>query len=237
MQSSFNNQIIRRMTPADFDAIRTRLEPVEMRSREMIIRANYPVTHVYFPENGQISVLAKAPHSETIAVAMIGWEGMSDLVHAGRTAVSAICQIEGLAHRIDRQTVLDLSRSSLDFAELLMRYQNALLMQMSFTALAHANFSVSQRLARWLLMLGDRLDADVVSMPQEFLAWMLAVRRAGVTEALKSLREGGAIDTRRGRTIIMDRKALLAFAGGSYGAAEAEYERIMGPMLPPVKTG
>jgi CRP-like cAMP-binding protein len=233
MQHSSNNQIVRRLSQPDYAAIRTRLEPVELRARETLIRINYPVPHVYFVEFGQISMLAKVHDSDPIEVGMIGPEGMTDLVPSGRSPLEAVCQIGGTALRIDRQALLDLAQTSFDFSQLMMRHQSSMLAQVAFTALSHGAFSVEERLARWLLMIHDRIEGDEVSMSHEFYAWMLAVRRAGVTGAFKALKAEGAITSKRGIVTIINRDVLMEAASGSYGPAELEYERLLGQKLPP----
>lgn len=226
MQSSYNNQILRRMSDEDFRSIVHKMDPVELKVRATLFRANYDVSHVFFVESGQISMLAKIPESEPIEVGMVGSEGATDMLHSGRAPLSAVIQVAGTAMRIDRLVLLELCKTSAHFANLMSRLQSAMLAQVSFTALSHGILTVEQRLARW------RIDGDEIQMSHDFFAWMLAVRRAGVTDALKSLRSLGGIETGRGSTIVLDRARLLEVAGGAYGPAELEYERLLGPMLP-----
>jgi hypothetical protein len=87
---------------------------------------------------------------------------------------------------------------------------------------------LEQRLARWLLMCHDRVDGDELSTTHEFLSLMLGVRRAGVTELLKTLEDRGLVSTKRGQVSVRDRVGLEGIAGDSYGVPEAEYARLIG---------
>jgi CRP-like cAMP-binding protein len=230
LRDAFRNQLILRFTDRDFGLLQHSFEPVEMKLRDILVRPGYLIEHVYFPESGQISVLAKVPQSEPIEVGMIGREGMSDMMPTGRSPLESIVQVPGLAHRIDRELFLRATKESADLSGLMLRYENAMMMQLSYTALSHGSFTIDERLARWLLMVHDRVDGDEIPLVHEFFSWMLAVRRSGVTEAFKSLRAHGCVETGRGFIKILDRATLIELAGGSYGPAEAEYERLMGAL-------
>ncbi|MDB5570733.1 MAG: putative transcriptional regulator, Crp/Fnr family [Hyphomicrobiales bacterium] len=228
LQNSLRNKLLQKFPAADFDRLKPDLRLVEMKLRDVLVRPGYPIDHVYFPESGQISVLAKVAQSEPIEVGMIGWEGMSDMIPTGRSPLESIVQVPGEAHRVDRELLMRVTRESAELSDLLLRYENFLLMQLSFTALSHGGFSIDERLARWLLMVHDRVEGDQIPLVHEFFSWMLAVRRPGVTNAFKTLRECGAIETGRGFVTIRDRDMLIDIAAGSYGPAEAEYEKLIG---------
>ena len=102
------------------------------------------------------------------------------------------------------------------------------IIQANYTALANARGCIGERLARWLLMARDRLDSDEMILTHEFLALMLGVRRAGVSEALRDFEKKGLVETARGSVTIMDREGLEESANGLYGLPEAEYERLFG---------
>lgn len=228
LQPDFRNKLIRKLSDADFAALAPHLEPVELKLRDCAVKAGRKIAHVYFPETGQLSVLAKVPHAEPIEVGLFGREGMSDMVPDQRTPFDTIVQVAGHAYRAPAELFSELALSSRSLADIVARYHRAMLAQLSFTALSHGSFSVSERLARWILMVHDRMDGDDIPLVHEFFAWMLAVRRAGVTEAMTELRNQHAIETRRGRLVVIDRQILIELASGSYGPAEAEYARLMG---------
>jgi len=109
----------------------------------------------------------------------------------------------------------------------MLRYQQWMTIQVAHTALSHGSFTIAERLARWLLMSQDR-TGSTLPLVHEFLAMMLAVRRAGVTEALHILEGEGAIRASRGRIEIRNRDLLIELAQGGYGAPEAAYEHLIG---------
>lgn len=227
-QSSFQNKLIRRLSEADFATVRPHLERIGLKARDMPVRANRRISHVYFLESGQFSVLAKVSGAEPIEVGMICREGMSDMVPDQRTPFDTIVQVAGDAHRVDAAFLSKTAVNSPTLSDLVMRYHRAKMVQISYTALSHGSSTVPQRLARWLLMMHDRLDGDELPLTHEVLSWMLAVRRAGVTEALGRMAESGAIRASRGKITILRRKLLIELAAGSYGPAEAEYDRLLG---------
>lgn len=227
-QTSFHNKIIRKFSSVDFAKLRDSFELAPMKARDLIVRSNAPITHLYFLESGQLSVLAKVPRSEPIEVGMIGYEGMSDLAISGRTPLESLCQIAGDSYRIERDVFLAAMGKSAELSDLMLRYQQFMIVQLSYTALSHGSFTVDERLARWLLMVHDRVDGDEIPLVHDFFSWMLAVRRAGVTESFKNLRSHGCIETERGLVRILDRNMLIELASGSYGPAEAEYEKLLG---------
>lgn len=227
-QVSFRNKIIQKFTNDAFVRLRDDLEPIQLKVRDVITRPNTPITHVYFLESGQISVLAKVQKSEPIEVGIIGREGMSDMAINGRTPLESLCQVAGDSHRIERATFIAAMAENKDLADLMLRYQQFMIVQLSFTALSHGSFTVDERLARWLLMVHDRVDGDEIPLVHDFFSWMLAVRRAGVTDSFRTLRSHGCIETGRGLVRIIDRDMLIELASGSYGPAEAEYQKLLG---------
>jgi CRP-like cAMP-binding protein len=108
-----------------------------------------------------------------------------------------------------------------------MRFQQWMLIQASCAALSHGCYTIPERLARWVLMVHDRLDGDELPLVHQFLAMMLGVRRSGVTDAVHILEGKGAIRATRGNITVLNREVLQGVAGGSYGVAEAEYERLL----------
>ena len=114
------------------------------------------------------------------------------------------------------------------FQHLLLRYTQALLTQMSQTAVCNRLHAIEQQLCRWLLLSHDRLDSDELVMTQELIANMLGVRREGVTAAAGRLQEGGLISYARGRIRILDRRGLEAAVCECYGVVKGEYDRLLG---------
>ncbi len=109
----------------------------------------------------------------------------------------------------------------------MLRYAHLFQLQTAQTALSNGSYSLEERLARWMLMCHDRMDGDEFPITHEFLAFMLGVRRPGVTTTVHILEGAGMIKARRSRIQILDRAKLEEAAGESYGAAEAEYRRLI----------
>jgi CRP-like cAMP-binding protein len=132
-------------------------------------------------------------------------------------------------HRISSDRLLEACDASASLRRLLTRYVHSLSIQASMTAASNARYALPERLARWLLMCHDRTDHDRMELTHEFLSMMLAVRRSGVTVTLHTLESTGAIRSERGVVLITNRSRLEEIAGDSYGEAEAEYRRLVGP--------
>jgi CRP-like cAMP-binding protein len=205
---------------------------VELAPHNALEVANRDVESVYFIERGFASVVADDVDGGIIEVGLIGREGMTGLsvVHgAERTPFSTFVQGAGSAVRVDPDALRDAMRGSWSMQQLFMRYAQAFAIQVASTASANGLLLLEQRVARWLLMVGDRLG-ESFQVTHEFLAVMLAVRRAGVTRALQDLEARGHIRTMRGVVVITDRNGLSAFTSGAYGVAEREYDVLVGDM-------
>lgn len=231
--ASYKNKLISQMKSVDFERLRPHFERVSITKGEVLLRRGHPIDFVYFIETGQASALACASRSHPIEVSMIGCEGMTDFMLSGRSACETIVQMDGEAVRIARPIFMQAVEHSLSLALLVLRYQQALMMQIAFTALSHGAYTLKERLARYILMADDRADGRDLPFVHEFLSWMLAVRRAGVSEALARLVQDGAIMTGRGKVRIVERSKLVELARGSYGHAEAEYQKLMQPLAAP----
>lgn len=228
LQSDFSNQMIRLMAAEDFEFFRRHFEPVTLSPRQLLVQRNAPVPFIYFPEDGQLSILGKLQGSEPMEVAMVGREGMTNMAPAKKVPLETIVQVEGQGHRLSRQLFADRMTESAKLTLLESQWQHTLMLQIAFSALAHSSRTVEERLARYLLMVHDRINGDELPLVHEYIAWMLGVRRAGITNAAGALRAAGAIETGRGLVRIIDRQALFERANGSYGQPEFEYEQIFG---------
>ena len=128
-----------------------------------------------------------------------------------------VVQAEGRALRISRAKLLNAIRKSPTLSAMLLRFAHTFNVQISQTALSNGHFTIHQRLARWLLMCQDRVNSHEFPITHKFLSVMLAVRRAGITDALNYLEGKKAIRAMRGRIVILNRAILEDMAGGAYG--------------------
>jgi CRP-like cAMP-binding protein len=226
-----NNRILQRLSADDFQAVKPFLERVELTLKQELIKPNVPISHVFFLENGVGSIIAQTEGSERIEVGLIGREGMTNHVteQGDVSVLQSIAQVPGQALAVEAERYVDWIFNRPGVLRLILRYQEAMRVQLAYTALAHGSFTVEERLARWLLMSFDRTDGADMPMVHEFLAMMLAVRRSGVTTATHILEGRGAIRATRGRIQLRDREILEEMTAGSYGIPEREYARLMGP--------
>ena len=227
----FENALLSRLSESDLDSLGP-LQWVELAPHNALEVANREVESVYFIERGFASVVADDIDGGIIEIGLIGREGMTGLsvVHgAEHTPFSSFVQGAGSAVRVEPDNLREAMRQSWPLQQLFMRYAQAFSIQVASTASANGLLLLEQRVARWLLMAGDRLG-ESFQITHEFLAVMLAVRRAGVTRALQNLEARGLIRTMRGVVVITDRDGLTAFTNGAYGVAEREYEVLLGGM-------
>lgn len=224
------NLLLNSLAPADFALLEAALEPIELESRHPVETANQPIEHIYFPDSGIISVVARSGE-EVIEVAVIGREGMSGtavVMGNHRSPNDVYVQAPGKAHRIEADKLRVALANSPSMRSLFQRFAQVFTVQVAQTALSNGRGKINERLARWLLMADDRLDGDEVQLTHEFIAVMLGVRRPGVTDALHALEGGGLIQSGRSAIKVLDRKGLVALAGSTYGVPEAEYKRLIG---------
>jgi CRP-like cAMP-binding protein len=230
LNSQPQNRLLQALSADDFGLLQPHLTPVSLPVRHMMQAPDRPIEAIVFPESGMGSILAGSD-SQQIEVGIFGREGMSGvpvLLGSDRSSEEAFVQIAGHGLRMPAEALRQAMRESMSLQQLLLRYAQSMMTQTSHTAFANGRGKVEERLARWLLMSHDRVDGDEVPLTHEFLALMLGVRRAGVTETLHVLEGRGAIRTTRGRIVVADRRLLEESAAGLYGVPEAEYRRLIG---------
>ena len=229
-QGGVCNRLLSAMSPDDYALIGASLIPRSVSPGEVLIQPYERIETVYFPERGLASFVSPGDvETEVGVVGLEGIVGLSVVMGAEKGPLKAAGQIAGDGFALASDILVEAADKSRTLRTLLLRYAHVFMMQAASTVYANAHFSVEQRLARWLLMCHDRLDSDELMLTHEFLAMMLCVRRPGVTVATHVLEGNGLIRARRGRITIRDREKLSELAGDSYGIAEAEYDRIIGP--------
>ncbi len=185
---------------------------------------------VYFPETCVISMIASTAGGRQAEVGLIGCEGtngIGEILGGPATQLESLVQATGNALQLPARILESALVSNPDFKAVLLRFVHSFVIQVSSSALAFATFPVAARLARWLLMMQDRVRGDELMITHETLATMLGVRRAGVTLALQDVERRGLIAKRRGTIIVIDRGGLEALAADSYGVPEEELLRTL----------
>jgi CRP-like cAMP-binding protein len=216
------------MSESDRALIEPFLEPIDLKLRQSLARPRYPIDHVYFIDEGMVSVVVKTNGDNQAEVAVIGSEGATGcaaFLEAGKSSQDIYMQVAGKGQRIETARLQTAMAESQTLRRLLLQYLHTLIVQQDETAISAARGSIPQRLARWLLMAQDRLGADL-QLTHDFLGVMLAVRRPGVTGALVRFAQEGLIVPGRGHIHVLDRDRLRHLAGSFYGAPGAEYNRL-----------
>ena len=224
------NRILKALPAEDFARVAPHLEQIEMPLGQSVYEAGSAMKHLIFPTEGIISLLQVMRDGQAGAIAVVGNEGVVGIAMfmGGETTPSrAVVQSACEAWRLPLGALSSEFNRGGDLQHLLLRYTQALITQMSQTAVCNRHHSVDQQLCRWLLMSLDRLDSDELVMTQELIANMLGVRREGVTEAAGKLQKAGAIKYARGRITLLDRDKLLDSVCECYALVKKEYGRLL----------
>lgn len=206
-------------------------EPVELTVGEVLEQVGTPTRYVYFPTFGFVSLVTTIKGRPTLEVGMVGREGMlgTQLVLGVETApLHAVVQGAGAAWRIGAaEFSKELARSTA-LQRVLHRYVYVTMAQLASSASCLRFHQIGPRLARWLLMTQDRAHSDNFHITHEFLAYMLGVRRVGITTAASILQREGLIKYRRGEVQVLNRRGLKAAACSCYGSDRDAYTGMFG---------
>jgi CRP-like cAMP-binding protein len=199
----------------------------------VIYEPGVELKQVYFPAPGCIvSMLYVMEDGASAEIAVVGVEGMVGIalfMGGGTTPSRAIVQSAGQALALPARALMDEFEHHGKLQILLLRFTQALITQMSQTAVCNRHHSVDQQLCRWLLLSLDRLPGEELNMTQELIANMLGVRREGVTEAARKLQARNLIRYSRGRIRVLDRPGLEARVCECYSVVKREYDRLLPP--------
>jgi CRP-like cAMP-binding protein len=227
---AIENQLIEKLPRKDRVSLLAVCEPVDLVLGDVLYEPGKATRYVYFPTGGFISLVAALDGQPCLEVGMVGREGMvgAQLVLGVMPApLHALVQGAGAARRIGfRAFRRELTRSAA-LSRSMDRYVHVLMMQLASSAACLRFHLIGPRLARWLLMTQDRAHADRFRVTQEFLAYMLGVRRVGITSAAVALQRSGLIAYRRGEVTVLDRKGLQAAACSCYAADLRAYAQAI----------
>lgn len=227
----FKNKLLANLVPDDLAVLAPHMQQVRLAQRQEVEQPQKGITEVFFPEEGLLSVIASLPRGRDIEVGVIGRDGMTGTAVVqddDQSPFLTIVQIKGSAFSIEANILRDALAESATMRGLFNRYTRSLAIQIASTALSNGRGKLEERLARWLVMVQDRIDSERIVLTHDFLAIMLGVRRPGVTVALHILEGKGLVRSVRGEILIRDREGLVELADGAYGLAENEYRRLMG---------
>jgi CRP-like cAMP-binding protein len=188
------------------------LEQIRCQRAQILMDADSALDHVFFPDSGVVSVVAVYADGSIIEMATVGREGFTDVqavFGAKRSSVQLLVQIPGSAARMSRAAFARAMQSMPAFRSLMDAYVQAFLEQVMVSVACNGAHSLKQRLARWLLMMRDRSDSDVLPITQSLLAEMLDVQRPTITNAVREFERTGLIEGGRRQITILDRRGLM----------------------------
>ncbi len=206
------------------------LEFVELPLGDVLHESGKTLNHVYFPTTAIVSLLYELENGASAEIAVVGNEGLvgvSLFMGCGSTPSRAVVQIAGHGYRMKAKDMkVEFGRGG-PVMHLVLCYTQALITQMSHTAVCNRHHTLDQQLCRWLLLSLDRLEGSELVMTQELIANMLGVRREGVTESVANLQSAGLIRHSRGRMTVLDRVGLEHRTCECYAVVKKEYDRLL----------
>jgi len=226
----FPNHLLAALPAADFKLLRPHLQTMELVQEVVLVAAGDPLTRVFFPHSGVISLVVSLTAGEKIEVAMIG----NDSVFGGSAALDgsisltdAIVQLPGIASTLEVGRLRAVANESIAFRTLLIRHEQALFAQAQQSAACNASHSAETRLARWLLRMHDLSEAKTLPLTQDFVAQMIGVRRNAASLIAHALQAAGLIKYSRGHIQITNLEGLDDLACECYTAVKTQHRRLL----------
>jgi CRP-like cAMP-binding protein len=224
------NLLLASLPPEEWARWQPQLELVDLPLGKVLHESGAPMSYVYFPTSAIISLLYVLENGASAEIAVVGFEGVvgiSILMGGGSTPSRAVVQSAGKGYRLRSDAMKREFERSGPVMHLMLRFIQALITQMSQTAVCNRHHALDQQLCRWLLLSLDRLHGDQLVMTQELIANMLGVRREGVTEAALKLQKAGLIQYSRGHITVLDRSGLQERTCECYEVVKKEYDRLL----------
>ena len=223
------NILLARLPGETLERLRPHFERVSLSHGQHVIVPDEPIRHNYFPLNCLLSLITRMADGTAVESGTIGREGMSGIpvvLKAATTTMETLTQVPGDAVRVKAEVIQEEYDRGGAFHDVINRYMHVVVVNGSQSAACNATHRVESRFCRWLLMSSDGIGSDEVALTHEYLAVMLGVRRATVTEVAIKVQDAGLISYHRGRVKIRDRAGVEALACECYARTKAEYERV-----------
>jgi CRP-like cAMP-binding protein len=207
------NRLLLALPSSNLKRLMPELEHIRCQREQILMDVDSSLDHVFFPDSGVVSAVAVYADGSIIEMATIGREGCAGVqavFGARSSSVRLLVQIPGSAAKMSRAAFMRATESMPSFRGLMYAYVQAFLEQVMVSVACNGAHSLKERLARWLLMMRDRSDADALPITQDLLAEMLGVQRPTITNAARELERAGLIERGRQQVTILDRPGLAA---------------------------
>jgi CRP-like cAMP-binding protein len=224
------NHLLAALPTEEFERLAGHLELAPLPLGEVLYEPGGQLQHAYFPTTAIVSlhyVTESGASAETAGVGNEGVVGISLFMGGDTTPSSAVVQTAGHSYRLESRLLKEEFKRGGLMQHLLLRYTQALITQVTQTAVCNRHHSVEQQLCRWLLLTLDRVSSRELVMTQELVASMLGVRREGITEAAGKLKHAGLISYRRGHISVLERSGLETRVCECYGVVKKEIGRLL----------
>lgn len=228
--NKMQNRLLSALPANEFKRLSAYLELIELPLGKVLYESGGKLSYFFFPTTAIISLLNVLENGSSAEIAIVGKEGILgiSLFMGGETTPNrAVVQSAGYAYRIKSAVLIKEFNRGGPVMHLLLRYTQALITQMSQTAVCNRHHSIEQQLCRWLLLSLDRLNSDTLVMTQELISNMLGVRREGVTEAAGRLQAAKLINYSRGRIEVINRPGLEKITCECYAVVKQEFDRLL----------
>ena len=225
------NRLLAAIPPEELEHLALHFQRVPLVFGEILFEAGDLIEFIYFPINGMISMIASTENGRSVEVGLVGKEGVtgvSAILGDDISSLRVVIQVAGSALKLSTTALREELRRDGGLRSVLLRYSLFALAQATQSAVCNRLHSVEQRCARWLLDIRDRAGSDTFLMTHEFLAYILGVRRAGVTVAAQTLQQAGLIRYTLGRMTILDADGLEAAACECHRVLKNELARLLG---------
>ena len=229
--TALKNHLLADLPAREFERISDHLECVSLKLGQVLYESNDRMDYVYFPTTAIISLLYVMENGSTAEIGVVGNDGVLGIalfMGGDTTPNRAVIQSAGDAYRMKAKDLKAEFKLFGVFHEMLLRYTQALITQISQTAVCNRLHTLEQQLCRWLLFSHDRLDSDKLVMTHDLISNMLGVRREGVTLAAVKLVRQHLIKNIRGTITVLDRQGLENLVCECYDVVNIEYNRLLG---------
>ncbi|MGF1477947.1 MAG: Crp/Fnr family transcriptional regulator [Cyanophyceae cyanobacterium] len=226
--SALENQLLANLPSTEWQRLSPHLKRVSLQAGQVLYNPGETINQVYFPTGALISIVS-VQEDLSVEIGLIGYQGvlgLPALLGDGVVTSRKIVQISGSALELDVEVFRAEFHRAQELHRRLLLHIQAMLLQVTQTAVCRANYTIKEQLAYWLLLIQDCVQREELPLTQQFIGRMLNTRRASISEAASSLSQAGMIDYSRGKIKILNRSALEAAACPPYRLLKREEDRL-----------